>query len=208
MQCYPPTGEKPGKREQVEAMFNAIAPRYDLLNRVLSFGIDRRWRLAAVRALGTESAGRILDVATGTGDLAFEVLRLHTIRRSLAWTSRKLCLQLRAKKLCEEVCPIASALRAATQKTCRLRTACSTRHWSPLAYATSRILGWPKGNSPGVAARWPTHRAGIQSAEKPHVHVRVPALHKTRAAAGRTDALTSSRCIFLPARIDSCLPAW
>ena len=77
MQCYPPTGEKPGKREQVEVMFNAIAPRYDLLNRVLSFGIDRRWRLAAVRALGTESAGRILDVATGTGDLAFEILRLH-----------------------------------------------------------------------------------------------------------------------------------
>ncbi len=75
MQYYPPVGEAPGKREQVAEMFDAIAPRYDLLNRVLSLGTDRRWRVAAVRALGVRPSERILDVATGTGDLAFEVLR-------------------------------------------------------------------------------------------------------------------------------------
>ena len=44
----PPIGEAAGKREAVEAMFDSIAPRYDLLNRVLSFGIDQRWRKKAI----------------------------------------------------------------------------------------------------------------------------------------------------------------
>jgi demethylmenaquinone methyltransferase / 2-methoxy-6-polyprenyl-1,4-benzoquinol methylase len=74
---YPPVGEVEGKKERVRAMFDAIAPRYDLLNRVLSFGIDQRWRRRAVRLLEIEQPGRILDVATGTGDLAIEALALN-----------------------------------------------------------------------------------------------------------------------------------
>ena len=76
MNHYPPVGEVEGKKEQVEAMFDAIAPRYDLLNRVLSFGIDQRWRKQAVALLEAERPERILDVATGTADLAIEALRL------------------------------------------------------------------------------------------------------------------------------------
>lgn len=57
----------------VQAMFSAIAPRYDVLNRLLSLGIDRRWRLQAARAALEGGAERVLDVATGTGDLAFAV---------------------------------------------------------------------------------------------------------------------------------------
>lgn len=59
------------------AMFDRIAPRYDLLNRVLSLGIDQRWRRRTVRALaltGPEPP-RVLDVATGTGDLALLIAR-------------------------------------------------------------------------------------------------------------------------------------
>jgi demethylmenaquinone methyltransferase / 2-methoxy-6-polyprenyl-1,4-benzoquinol methylase len=55
-----------GKKEQVEAMFDTIAPRYDLLNRVLSLGIDQRWRTLAVTMLAEVQPKRILDVATGT----------------------------------------------------------------------------------------------------------------------------------------------
>ena len=55
-------------------MFSGIAGRYDLLNTLLSAGIDRLWRREAAR-LATESATRILDVATGTGELAFELKR-------------------------------------------------------------------------------------------------------------------------------------
>jgi demethylmenaquinone methyltransferase/2-methoxy-6-polyprenyl-1,4-benzoquinol methylase len=50
-------------------MFDAIAPTYDLLNGVLSFGIDRLWRRRLIRTLGDVHGSRILDVACGTGDL-------------------------------------------------------------------------------------------------------------------------------------------
>jgi demethylmenaquinone methyltransferase/2-methoxy-6-polyprenyl-1,4-benzoquinol methylase len=58
-------------------MFDRIAGRYDLLNRLISFGLDGRWRRATVAALGldAETPARVLDLATGTGDVALEVLR-------------------------------------------------------------------------------------------------------------------------------------
>ena len=75
----PPVGQAPGKREHVEAMFDEIAPRYDLLNRLLSFGIDIWWRKRAVALLKDGLAGPpdiLLDMATGTADLAVEALSL------------------------------------------------------------------------------------------------------------------------------------
>ncbi len=56
-------------------MFNEIAGRYDLLNRVLSLGLDRRWRQEAVQLALAKQPLDILDVATGTGDVAFELRR-------------------------------------------------------------------------------------------------------------------------------------
>jgi demethylmenaquinone methyltransferase/2-methoxy-6-polyprenyl-1,4-benzoquinol methylase len=54
-------------------MFDTIAPRYDLVNRVMTFGLDRRWRRAAVAALELWRGARVLDVACGTGDLCREL---------------------------------------------------------------------------------------------------------------------------------------
>ncbi|MDR2131274.1 MAG: bifunctional demethylmenaquinone methyltransferase/2-methoxy-6-polyprenyl-1,4-benzoquinol methylase UbiE [Odoribacteraceae bacterium] len=62
------------EKQRVMAMFNRIAKRYDLLNHVLSFGIDRRWRAKATREVG-EQAARVLDVACGTGDFSLALLR-------------------------------------------------------------------------------------------------------------------------------------
>ncbi len=56
-------------------MFDRIAARYDFVNRVLSLGLDQRWRRRVVRALELGERPRVLDVATGTGDLAIEIAR-------------------------------------------------------------------------------------------------------------------------------------
>jgi demethylmenaquinone methyltransferase/2-methoxy-6-polyprenyl-1,4-benzoquinol methylase len=58
------------------AMFDRIARRYDFVNRVLSLGIDKSWRRKTVRALQLGEKPRVLDVATGTGDLAIDIARM------------------------------------------------------------------------------------------------------------------------------------
>ena len=75
MSELPPAAQHPDKGRSVRAMFDAIAPRYDLLNAVLSLGVDRGWRRAAVRAALARRPRRILDVATGTADLALALAR-------------------------------------------------------------------------------------------------------------------------------------
>jgi demethylmenaquinone methyltransferase/2-methoxy-6-polyprenyl-1,4-benzoquinol methylase len=64
-----------GKRAYVNRMFAAISPNYDLLNRLLSGGRDMAWRRYAVQEAALPRGGWLLDVATGTGDVALEVLR-------------------------------------------------------------------------------------------------------------------------------------
>lgn len=58
--------------QEVQRMFSEISPRYDLLNRILSFGLDGSWRRTAVRFARPAKARRILDLACGTGDLSLE----------------------------------------------------------------------------------------------------------------------------------------
>jgi len=67
------TGE--ARARYVRRMFGRIAPRYDLLNRLMTFGQDRRWRRETVQQLQLLTAARVLDLGAGTGDLAFEVLK-------------------------------------------------------------------------------------------------------------------------------------
>jgi demethylmenaquinone methyltransferase/2-methoxy-6-polyprenyl-1,4-benzoquinol methylase len=58
--------------DRIAGMFDAIAPRYDLLNRLLSAGIDRRWRARAIRSLRLTGRETLVDVCTGTADVALE----------------------------------------------------------------------------------------------------------------------------------------
>ena len=58
-------------------MFDSIAPRYDLLNRVLSAGLDQKWRARAVRELQLGAGARVLDLCTGTADLALATTAQH-----------------------------------------------------------------------------------------------------------------------------------
>ena len=69
------------KRAVIESMFNSIAWRYDFLNHFLSFGIDRLWRRRAINIISKSyKSPCILDVATGTGDLALAAMRLKPER--------------------------------------------------------------------------------------------------------------------------------
>lgn len=61
--------------ERVRAMFGRIAGRYDLMNRLITFGRDRAWRRRVVDEAALPPGGRLLDLGTGTGDIAFEALR-------------------------------------------------------------------------------------------------------------------------------------
>lgn len=69
---YDPSAPKTG---QVERMFDSIAPAYDFMNRAMTLGIDNIWRACAVRMVASRSPREILDVATGTGDLAIRLAR-------------------------------------------------------------------------------------------------------------------------------------
>jgi len=76
MQVTPYKNSKQQKKQQVELMFDNIAPRYDFLNHFLSLGIDKLWRKKAIRILSGYKTDYILDVATGTGDFAVAAAKL------------------------------------------------------------------------------------------------------------------------------------
>jgi len=67
---------KLSKTEQIAEMFDGIAPRYDFMNHFLSLGIDRGWRRKALQRLEASHPATILDIATGTGDLAILAARM------------------------------------------------------------------------------------------------------------------------------------
>lgn len=77
MAVVPYKDKKDPKKDQVAEMFNNISPKYDLLNHVLSLGIDIIWRKKAINQLREHAPKLILDIATGTGDFAIEALALH-----------------------------------------------------------------------------------------------------------------------------------
>jgi demethylmenaquinone methyltransferase/2-methoxy-6-polyprenyl-1,4-benzoquinol methylase len=72
-----PQGEE--KVRAVRAMFDAIAPRYDLVNRIMTFRMDVGWRRRTVRSLGLPSGALVIDIACGTGDLCRELTK-HGLR--------------------------------------------------------------------------------------------------------------------------------
>jgi len=67
-----PEGEE--KHQAVEAMFDRVAPGYERMNRIISLGLDKRWRRRAIRALDVAPGARVLDLACGTGDLCRDLV--------------------------------------------------------------------------------------------------------------------------------------
>lgn len=67
------------KRAAVQDMFDQIAPRYDLVNRMMTFRLDVRWRKIALRALGLAPGSVVLDLASGTGDMCIDLAHADLI---------------------------------------------------------------------------------------------------------------------------------
>ncbi len=88
------------QKEKIRGMFNSIAHRYDFLNHFLSLGIDRLWRKRLVKIAGKTKPRYILDVATGTADLAIELSKLKPLKITGVDISEKMleCGQVKLKK--------------------------------------------------------------------------------------------------------------
>ena len=91
--------------DRIAGMFDAIAPRYDLLNHLLSAGIDRRWRARMIASLNLTGRETLIDVCTGTADVALEARRGGSVgfagnggRVSSASTSRERCWRWACKR--------------------------------------------------------------------------------------------------------------
>ncbi|MBI5020594.1 MAG: bifunctional demethylmenaquinone methyltransferase/2-methoxy-6-polyprenyl-1,4-benzoquinol methylase UbiE [Ignavibacteriales bacterium] len=84
----------------IRKMFDGIAPTYDLLNRLISFGLDRNWRKRAVIIFKEKINGDFLDIAAGSGDVSLELLRLHP--QSVVATDFSMKMLLECKKKIEQ----------------------------------------------------------------------------------------------------------
>ena len=90
------------KKEQVALMFDQIAPKYDFLNRFLSAGIDISWRKKALQLLKKKQPATILDVATGTADLAIMAAKLLTPKKIVGIDISEGMLSFGRKKITEQ----------------------------------------------------------------------------------------------------------
>jgi demethylmenaquinone methyltransferase/2-methoxy-6-polyprenyl-1,4-benzoquinol methylase len=90
------------KKEQVAEMFNDLADRYDLMNRMLSAGIDKGWRKKAIKRIGKFAHETILDVATGTGDMAIMAAKELKTRQIIGIDISGQMLEIGRKKVEKE----------------------------------------------------------------------------------------------------------
>lgn len=88
-----------GKKEQVAQMFDNIAHKYDFLNHFLSMNIDKAWRKKAIRLVAESNPQKILDIATGTGDLAIKTAQTITVKHITGIDISKGMLELGKEKV-------------------------------------------------------------------------------------------------------------
>lgn len=94
-----PYGEQESKKSQVARMFDSIAPYYDFLNRLLSAGVDTIWRKRAIQQLKGKPINKLLDVATGTADLALEASRQLRLKQIVGVDISKEMLDIGRSKI-------------------------------------------------------------------------------------------------------------
>ncbi len=189
-----PTGHE--KTAQVRSMFDAIAPRYDLVNRVMTFGLDLRWRRQAVDTLAVPEGSVILDLACGTGDFLVDPAIGGLSARS-ASTCRGGC--------CGPAARMPRSSRA-TANSCRWPPGPSTRspagtHCATSPSSTRSSPRWPEWCGPAggsASSRSPNPKRGVlRAGHRVWFRRAVPAIG---------GLLVGSDRLPVPARVD-CLPS-
>lgn len=218
------TAVKPGESTELVfgsgQMFDKIAARYDTLNRVLSLGLDQRWRRRVVRSLGLETRKkskqgqwygdrpRVLDVATGTGDLAIEIARacpgativgLDPSAKMLAVAQNK----LDKRKLADRISLVQGDAQALPQANCEIDAATiafGIRNVPDRGMALRELarVVRPGGRIAVLELNDPKEKGLFAAAARLHTHHIVPRLGAWLSGAREYRYLQSSVAAFPP----------
>jgi demethylmenaquinone methyltransferase/2-methoxy-6-polyprenyl-1,4-benzoquinol methylase len=190
-------------------MFDRIARRYDLLNRVMSFGIDKRWRKKTVAALALgDRPATVLDLATGTGDLAVDIARRHPKTRVIGVDPSVGMLEVGRKKVADLGLADRIDLRVGDAQALELAT--DSVDGATIAFGIRNVPDRALGLREMARVVRPGGRVCILELSEPrgglmaplarfHVHVVVPRLGALLSGAREYRYLQSSIAAFPPA---------
>jgi demethylmenaquinone methyltransferase/2-methoxy-6-polyprenyl-1,4-benzoquinol methylase len=162
-----PYGSNAGKKAEVEQMFDRIAPRYDLLNRVLSLGIDVSWRKRAIAYLKDAQPADILDVATGTADVAILMAKILKPRQIIGIDIANQMLELGRGKIAEQ--GLSEMISLETGDSERLRFEEGSFDAVTVAFGVRNFENLEKGLSEMYRVMRPGGRLVILEFSKPYV---------------------------------------
>ncbi len=162
-----PYGSNAGKKAEVEQMFDRIAPRYDLLNRLLSLGIDVSWRKRAISYLKPAQPAEILDVATGTADVAILMAKILNPKKVVGIDIASQMLELGRGKI--ETQGLSEIISLETGDSERLRFAEGSFDAVSVAFGVRNFENLEKGLSEMYRVLRPNGRIVVLEFSKPHV---------------------------------------
>ncbi len=162
-----PYGSEAGKKAQVEEMFDRIAPRYDLLNRMLSLGIDVWWRKRAIGYLKSAAPAEILDVATGTADVAILMAKMLKPRQVIGIDIANQMLELGRGKIAEQ--GLSELISLETGDSERLRFEDGSFDAVTVAFGVRNFENLEKGLSEMLRVLRPGGRVVILEFSKPNI---------------------------------------
>lgn len=162
-----PYGSGAGKKAEVERMFDKIAPKYDLLNRVLSLGIDVSWRKTALGYLKDTRPSDLLDVATGTADVAIMAAKMLKPQHIVGIDIANQMLDLGRVKIGNE--KLGDTITLETGDSENLRFADASFDAVTVAFGVRNFENLEKGLSEMLRVLRPGGRIVVLEFSKPHI---------------------------------------
>lgn len=99
--------EQAQQKRKISGLFTQIAKRYDTVNRIISLGRDQHWRRRALKQVGIPQGARVLDVASGTGDLAIMVRKRYAVKQIIGTDLTPAMLRIAQRKVIDSNLPLA-----------------------------------------------------------------------------------------------------